>query len=67
MELLDYSEYDAVGLAQLIASRQVSAAEVQQLARQASEAVNRQLNALVGSLFDEPLPYAADTTLAVAI
>jgi len=64
MEFLDYSEYDAVGLAQLIASRQVSAAEVQQVARQAIEAVNPQLNALVGPLFDKPLPYATDGPFA---
>lgn len=50
----EYSEYDAVGLADLIKSGQVSAQEVQQLARQAILAVNPTLNALVGGLFDEP-------------
>jgi amidase len=64
MNLSDYIEYDAVGLAQLISSRQVSAHEVQQTARQAIEAVNPALNALVGELFDEPLPYAASGPFA---
>ena len=64
MNLSDYSEYDAIGLAQLIRSGQVSAHEVQQVARQAIEAVNPALNALVGELFDESLPYAANGPFA---
>ena len=64
MNLSDYIEYDAVGLAQLIRSGQVSAHEVQQAARQAILAVNPALNALVGELFDEPLPYAASGPFA---
>lgn len=54
MNFSEYSEYDAVGLADLIKSGQVSAQEVQQLARQAILAVNPTLNALV-ELFEEPL------------
>jgi amidase len=60
MHFAEYSEYDAVGLAQLIKSGQVSAQEVQQIARQAILAANPALNALVGALFEEPLP--ASTT-----
>ncbi len=56
MHVSEYREYDAVGLAHLIASQQVSAQEVQQLARQAILAVNPTLNALVGELFEEALP-----------
>src|SRR6266849_3698928 len=56
MHFSEYREYDAVGLAQLIKSGQVSAQEVQQLARQAILAVNPTLNALVGELFEESLP-----------
>src|SRR5690349_21617834 len=56
MHLSEYIEYDAVGLAHLIKSGQVSAQEVQQLARQAILAVNPTLNALVGELFEEALP-----------
>ena len=57
MNLSEYVQYDATGLAQLITSRQVAAQEVQQIARQAIAAVNPALNALVGELFDEPLPF----------
>ena len=64
MKLSEYIEYDAVGLAQLITSGQISAHEVQQVARQAIESVNPELNALVGDLFDEPLPYATDGPFA---
>jgi len=64
MNLSEYIEYDAIGLAQLIRSGQVSAHEVQQVARQAIQAVNPALNALVGELFDEPLPYAASGPFA---
>src|SRR5213082_1389983 len=56
MHFSEYIEYDAVGLAHLIKSGQVSAQEVQQLARQAILAVNLTLNALVGELFEEALP-----------
>jgi amidase len=56
MHFSEYSEYDAVGLAHLIKSGQVSAQEVQQLARQAILTVNPTLNALVGGLFEEALP-----------
>ncbi|HLG62440.1 MAG TPA: amidase [Ktedonosporobacter sp.] len=56
MHISEYSEYDAVGLARLIKSGQVSAQEVQQLARQAILAVNPTLNALVGGLFEEAPP-----------
>jgi hypothetical protein len=60
MNLSEYIEYDAIGLAQLITNGQVTANEVQQVARRAIESVNPELNALVGDLFDEPLPYSAD-------
>src|SRR6266567_2521271 len=56
MHFSEYIEYDAVGLAHLIKSGQVSAQEVQQIARQAILAVNPTLNALVGELFEEALP-----------
>jgi amidase len=64
MKLSEYSEYDAVGLAQLMSSGQVSAEEVQHVARQAIASVNPDLNALVGALFDAPLPYAPDGPFA---
>ncbi|MBB3086626.1 amidase [Geodermatophilus sabuli] len=58
MEVSEYTEHDATGLAELIAAGKVSAAEVQTAARQAVESVNGELNALVGELFERPL--AAD-------
>ena len=64
MKLSEYVEYDAIGLAELIAGGQVTAQEVQQAARRAIESVNPELNALVGDLFDEPLPYDADGPFA---
>jgi amidase len=58
MHVSEYSEYDAIGIAQLIKGGQVSAQEVQQLARQAILAVNPTLNALVGELFEQALPFS---------
>ncbi len=45
MKVSEYTEHDAVGLARLISTGQVSADEVQQAARLAIEAVNPELNA----------------------
>ena len=64
MHVSEYMEYDAVGLAQLIKSGQVSAQEVEQLARQRILAVNPTLNALVGDLFEEALPASTEGPLA---
>jgi amidase len=64
MRFAEYSEYDAVGLAHLLKSGQVSALEVQELARQALEAVNPALNALVGEPFAQPLSFVPDGPLA---
>src|SRR5438034_11228220 len=64
MHFSEYIEYDAVGLALLIKSGQVSAQEVQQLARQAILAVNPTLNALVGELFEESLPSSTNGPFA---
>src|SRR5579884_579413 len=50
-------QYDAIGLAELIQSGQVSAAEVQRTAREALMRVQPVLNPLVGDLFDTPLAY----------
>ncbi|TCJ19961.1 amidase [Rubrobacter taiwanensis] len=57
MRVSEYVEHDATGLACLISSGQVSAGEVQRAALQAIEAVNRELNALVGEPFEEPLAH----------
>jgi amidase len=55
MNLRDYCAHDATGLAGLIRSGQVSAAEVEAAAREAIAAVNPKLNAVVGAVFDRPL------------
>jgi amidase len=59
MEIGEYARYDAVGLRELIASGQVSAAEVQAAARHAIEAVNDQVNGLATDLFRTPLEHSA--------
>jgi amidase len=57
MNLREYRERDAVGLAELIGRGDVSAAEVQDLARQAIEEVDPALNAVAGPLFGEALAH----------
>src|SRR5688572_30748294 len=52
VELYEYTSLDAVGLRDLIATRQVTAAEVRRVARQALEAADAELNALTLPLFD---------------
>ena len=49
----DYDKYDAVDLAQLIQSKQVSAEEVLEAAIEKVEALNPQLNAVVCKMYDE--------------
>jgi Asp-tRNA(Asn)/Glu-tRNA(Gln) amidotransferase A subunit family amidase len=47
MNFEEYRRYDAIGLAQLVADRQVSAAELLTVARERSAAVNPRINAIV--------------------
>lgn len=56
MNFLEYSEKDAVGLALLIASRQVSSEEVRAAALSAVAAVNPYINAIIEVWADEPEP-----------
>lgn len=58
MEVHEYAGYDATGLAALIRAGEVTAREVQKAAREAIEAVNPELNAMVGETFREPLAYS---------
>jgi len=60
MDQSDYLANDAVGLAQLIARREVSAAEVLEAALARTEAVNPKLNAVTLKLFDEARAVARD-------
>ncbi len=55
MEVSEYVEHDATGLARLISTGQVSADDVQLAAVRSIEAVNSELNAIVGEPFGEPL------------
>ncbi|MGY1849012.1 MULTISPECIES: amidase [unclassified Blastococcus] len=64
MEVSEYTEHDATGLAGLVRTGQVSHEEVQKAARTAVESVNGELNALVGDLFDRPLAASADGPFA---
>ena len=61
MELGDYARQDAVGLAALIAAREVSATEAEAAARRAIAAVDPILGATVGELYPEPLGPASGT------
>ena len=50
MKLSDYTKHDAVGLAELVRQRSVSAAELVDAANSAMDAVNGSLNAVIGRL-----------------
>lgn len=56
MKLSEYTSYDALGLAELVANRKVSAEELTNAALQAIEKVNPQINAVIESWNDEK-PY----------
>lgn len=47
MQLSEYVQYDGLGLAELVAKGEVTAAELEELARQAIGRVNGQLNAVI--------------------
>lgn len=57
MEVHEYAEHDAVGLAELIRAGQVAHAEVEAAARRAVDAVEPALGALAYPLFDRALDY----------
>ncbi|MEO3809268.1 amidase [Sphaerisporangium sp. B11E5] len=58
MELHEYAEHDALGLAELMASGAVSAKEVETVAREALAEADAAVNGLAAPLFDEPLWHA---------
>ncbi|MDA3627604.1 amidase [Saccharopolyspora sp. WRP15-2] len=47
MRVAEYVDFDAVGLAELVAAGEVSAAELEEAAREATRAVDPQINAIV--------------------
>ena len=50
MNLAEYASYDAMGLADLVRRGDVTAAELEDLAHQAIEALNPQVNAVIGEV-----------------
>ncbi|MER7735529.1 amidase [Streptomyces erythrochromogenes] len=64
MELHEYTQYDAVGLAGLVARGEVTAAELTAAARAATAAVNPLINAVVESWPAEDDPVPGSTPLA---
>lgn len=64
MELHEYTRYDAVGLAGLMARGEVTAAELAAAARAATAAVNPLINAVVESWPAEDTPTPGSTPLA---
>ncbi|MEV8630857.1 amidase [Streptosporangium sp. NPDC051023] len=63
MELHEYARYDAIGLRDLIRAGEVTAAEVEAVARQALEKANAEVNGLALPPFSPALDHAADGPL----
>ncbi|MYW03964.1 amidase [Streptomyces sp. SID3343] len=61
MKITEYVSFDAVGLAELVAAGEVTPAELEAAAREATQAVNPQINAIVETwpADDEPSPGSA--------
>jgi amidase len=64
VKLHEYARYDAVGLSSLIKSGEVTAAEVEALAREALAAMNGELNGLALPVFADALGHSADGPFA---
>jgi amidase len=64
MELHVYASYDAIGLRDLLRVGEVTAAEVEEVAREALVAADAEVNGLALPLFSPALDYAADGPLA---
>lgn len=64
MELHEYTNCDGVGLRELIAAREVTAEEIEAVARQALEQADAELNALALPLFSAALDHAHEGPFA---
>src|SRR4051812_7268659 len=64
MELDDYVNYDAIGLRELIARGEVTAAEVETVARRALELANAEVNGLATAPFEPALAHDPDGPFA---
>ncbi|MFD0904154.1 amidase [Actinomadura sediminis] len=64
MRISEYAEFDAVGLAKLVADGEVTPAELDAVAREAARAVNPQINAIVETWPADHPPDHGDAPLA---
>ncbi|OSC55176.1 amidase, partial [Streptomyces sp. 4F] len=64
MRIAEYVDFDAVGLAELVAKGEVTAAEVEAAAREAVRAVNPKINAVVETWPADDAPEPGSTPLA---
>src|SRR4051812_27229058 len=64
MELHEYATYDAIGLRELIAAGEITAAEIEAVARRALEAVNPAVTGRAAPPFPRALDHAGDGPLA---
>lgn len=64
MRVAEYVNYDAVGLAELVAAGEVTPAELQAAALEATQAVNPQINAIVETWPADDEPQPGSTPLA---
>ncbi|MGY5061111.1 amidase [Streptomyces sp. 900105755] len=64
MRVTEYVNFDAVGLAELVAKGEVTPAELQAAAREAAHAVNPQINAIVETWPTDDEPNPGSTPLA---
>lgn len=62
MTFEEYRRYDALGLAQLIRQKEITAAEVVEIATQRAEHVNPKINAIVHPLYDLARKMAGEAT-----
>lgn len=62
MKLTEYASYDALGLAQLVASKEVSPKELALTARQAMDAINGDVNAVI-DIYDDRIEGLDESTL----
>lgn len=60
MEIHEYARYDAIGLRKLIAAGEVTAEEVEAVAREALAAANDEVNGLASPVFTPALDHAED-------
>lgn len=64
MDIHEYARYDAVGLRELIETGEVTAAEVEAVARKAIEVADAEVNGLALPMFSPALAYSADGPFA---